>query len=187
MDINNVKLLGSPGQNVVIETAGRVYIKVQDRFYEVDFRNLGKSSSTTNVTNTYSEKPDLSGYVSKDYLKSALSQYVTTKTWQSVKATQAALQNSGLSGFTDSISPITIDTMQLLVGAEQLQYDFVDHLGHYTEAPLLTPPQYAGVPMPTLGDLSSLKSNDPFFADSFHLFTTHPNLHHFVLLVQMFL
>ena len=36
------------------------------------------------------------------------------------------LENALLEGFTESISPITINTMQLVVGSEQLQYDFVN-------------------------------------------------------------
>ena len=36
------------------------------------------------------------------------------------------LENSLLEGFTESISPITINTMQVTVGSEQLQYDFIN-------------------------------------------------------------
>jgi len=174
MDINSVKKIGSPGQNVVIETAGKIYVKVQDRFYELDFKNLGKSTQNTitNIVNNNSTPTDLSKYVSKDYLKSALSQYVTTKTWQSVKATQYALQNSGLPGFSESINPITIDTMQLLVGAEQLQYDFVNHLGYYAENP--------DTKMPTLGGLSTIIYNDPTFSDSIRLVCNPGIIKHYV-------
>ena len=40
------------------------------------------------------------------------------------------LENALLEGFTESISPITINTMQLVVGSEQLQYDFITDFTH---------------------------------------------------------
>ena len=121
--------VGRQNQNLILETAGRIWIKVQDRFYELNFRNQNKGSSqTVNVTNNITEtaeEPDLSNYVTKNYLKSTLTEYVTKRTWAGVKETTSMLENALLEGFTESISPITINTMQLVVGSEQLQYEFV--------------------------------------------------------------
>jgi len=35
------------------------------------------------------------------------------------------LENALLEGFTESISPITVQTMQLIVGTENLQFAFI--------------------------------------------------------------
>ena len=124
---DNATKLGKPNQNLVLETAGRIYVKVQDRFYELDFRNQN-NKSVVNVTNNITEaadSPDLSGFVTKKYLKASLAEYVTKRTWAGIKETTNMLENALLEGFTESISPITINTMQLVVGSEQLQYDFI--------------------------------------------------------------
>lgn len=130
---NSVKL-GKENQNLVLETAGRIWVKVQDRFYELDFRNQGKGG-TTHVTNVVhnevseeTEGPDMSKYVTKNFLKSTLSEYVTKRNWRDVVQTTNMLQNSLLEGFTEGISPITVNTMQVVVGSEQLQYDFIEGL-----------------------------------------------------------
>ena len=75
--------LGKENQNLILETAGRIWIKVQDRFYELDFRNQNKGKSVVNVVNNITEtaeEPDLSGFVTKKFLKSALTEYVTKRT-----------------------------------------------------------------------------------------------------------
>ena len=127
--INDAFKLGKGDTNLVLETAGHVYIKVADRFYELDFKNENKGTSTTVINNSV-ETPevDLSGYVSKKYLKSALNNYVTVRNWNDVKQTQSMLENALLDGFTESINPITVQTMQLIVGTESLQFDFLDGL-----------------------------------------------------------
>lgn len=128
--LDNASKVGKPNQNLVLETAGRIWIKVQDRFYELDFRDQNKSASrVTNVVNNNitetAEEPDMSQYVTKNYLKSTLTEYVTKRAWADVKETTTMLENSMLEGFTESISPITVNTMQVVVGADQLQYDFI--------------------------------------------------------------
>lgn len=129
-ETNAIKL-GKENQNLVLETAGRIWVKVQDRFYELDFRNKGKTNNT-NVTNIIHnnaseevEAPDMNKYVTKNLLKSTLNEYVTKRNWKDVVQTTGMLQQSLLDGFTESISPITINTMQVVVGSEQLQYDFI--------------------------------------------------------------
>ena len=128
---DNATKLGKENQNLILETAGRIWIKVQDRFYELDFKNNGKSEKEVQIINNYNEPQenniDLSKFVSKNYLKSALTEYVTKRGWKDLIETSDLLQNSGLEGFTEAISPITINTMQLVVGSNQLQYDFINN------------------------------------------------------------
>ena len=78
---DNATKLGKPNQNLVLETAGRIYVKVQDRFYELDFRNQGKGNDTKIeiVNNSQDKDLDLSGYVTKDFLKASLNKYVTKR------------------------------------------------------------------------------------------------------------
>ena len=79
---DNATTLGKPNQNLVLETAGRIYVKVQDRFYELDFRNQGRGSSDTKieiVNNTSNQDIDLKGYVTKEFLKASLNSYVTKR------------------------------------------------------------------------------------------------------------
>ena len=78
--INDALKLGKGDANLVLETAGRVYIKVADRFYELDFKNQGGSKNIY-IPSPVEEKegPDMSQYVTKKYLKSALNNYVTVR------------------------------------------------------------------------------------------------------------
>lgn len=136
--INSSNIIGSGTQNVVLETAGRVYIKVKDKYYELDFRNQNKrSSGTTIVNNTTKEESDLdmSDYVTKEDLASTLVDYVTKRSWADVKETQELLEESLLDGFTEHINPITLDTMQVIVGSAQLQFDFITSLTNDTTIP----------------------------------------------------
>ena len=48
------------------------------------------------------------------------------RTWQDVKETQEHLKKDFADKFKESINPVTIETMQLIVGHEQLQFVFVD-------------------------------------------------------------
>ena len=79
MIINDATKLGSGSSNLILETAGRVYIKVADRFYELDFKNQGGGNKI--IYNTSSEAPevDMSQYVTKKYLKSTLNNYITQR------------------------------------------------------------------------------------------------------------
>ena len=134
---DNATTLGKPNQNLVLETAGRIYVKVQDRFYELDFRNQGRGAGDTKIeivnNNTTNQDIDLKGYVTKEFLKASLNSYVTKRSWNDVKETQSMLENAMLDGFTESINPITIQTMQVIVGADQLQFEFVNDFEHAVE------------------------------------------------------
>lgn len=128
---DNATTLGKPNQNLVLETAGRIYVKVQDRFYELDFRNQGRGGGDTKIeivnNSSNNQDIDLKGYVTKEFLKASLNSYVTKRSWNDVKETQSMLENAMLDGFTESINPITIQTMQVIVGADQLQFEFVNN------------------------------------------------------------
>ena len=127
---DNAVTLGKPNENLVFETAGRIYVKVQDRFYELDFRNQGKGGDTKiEIVNNTSRQSDIDmkGYVTKEFLKASLNSYVTKRSGNDVKETQAMLENAMLDGFTESINPITIQTMQVVVGSDQLQFEFVNN------------------------------------------------------------
>lgn len=50
----------------------------------------------------------------------------TKRRFRDTKETMQMLQQALLSGFTDEISPITVQTMQMLIGDESLQFRFVD-------------------------------------------------------------
>lgn len=130
--INQGYKVGAPSNNLILETAGRVYVKVGDRFYEWDFRNQKPSagSSVTNITNNISEEVDLSNYVDKSKLQTVLNNYVTRREWADVKKSQQMLEQAQLEGFTGSISPITVNTMQLIVGSDQLQFEFIQDKSH---------------------------------------------------------
>lgn len=134
---DNATTLGKSNQNLVLETAGRIYVKVQDRFYELDFRNQGRGSGDTKIeiinNSTSNQDIDMKGYVTKEFLKASLNSYVTKRSWNDVKETQSMLENAMLDGFTESINPITIQTMQVVVGSDQLQFEFVNDFTHAEE------------------------------------------------------
>lgn len=134
---DNATTLGKSNQNLVLETAGRIYVKVQDRFYELDFRNQGRGSGDTKIeiinNSTSNQDIDMKGYVTKEFLKASLNSYVTKRSWNDIKETQSMLENAMLDGFTESINPITIQTMQVVVGSDQLQFEFVNDFTHAEE------------------------------------------------------
>ena len=148
MAINNGEVIGEPQKNLILETAGRIYVKVADRYYELNFRNQGSTTKIVGVpqvapTETASkEEIDLSDYVTSAELKQTLKKYVTERSWQDVKDTQAALEDAMIEGFSESISPITIQTMQVTVGSEQYQFDIVKS---FTDKSLADAPLYLDV------------------------------------------
>ena len=127
--INNSQILGSGSTDLILNTRGKIYVKVGDRFYELDFKNEGnKESSITNNTIINNPEQDLSPYVTKKYLKAALGEYVTKRNWEDIIQTKDAIENAQLEGFTESITPITVNTMQMVVGTQNLQFDFITSL-----------------------------------------------------------
>lgn len=131
--VNNATTIGTGGQNLVLETAGHIYVKVNERYYELDFKNSGSEKlygkPIVNKIVQPTEEVDLSDYITNDDLKKALKKYVTEKSWQDVMDTQSALQNS-LLDFEEAIKPITVQTMQVVVGSEELQFDWIFDFAH---------------------------------------------------------
>ena len=144
--VNNGEVVGKQNKDLILETAGRLYVKVHDRYYEIDFRNLGsmnellgreveQETTSEKYENKVEQEPiNLDNYITSEDLKNSLKNYVTNRSWQDVVNTQSALQNAVLNNFTSSINPITVQTMQLTVGSEQLQYDVVNSLTDMTLA-----------------------------------------------------
>ena len=128
--INNGQILGTGSTDLILNTRGKIYVKVGDRFYELDFKNEGNNRESTVINNTTINNPeqDLSPYVTKKYLKAALGEYVTKRNWEDLMQTKEALENAQLEGFTESITPITVNTMQMVVGTQNLQFDFITSL-----------------------------------------------------------
>ena len=131
--VNNATTIGTGGKNLVLETAGHIYIKVNERYYELDFKNSGSEKlygkPVVNEIIQPVEEVDLSDYITNEDLKKALKKYVTEKSWQDVIDTQSALQNS-LLDFEEAIKPITVQTMQVVVGSEELQFDWIYDFTH---------------------------------------------------------
>lgn len=125
--VNNAETIGKGTKNLVLETAGHIYVKVNERYYELDFRNSGEKLVGKSIVETVQtpEEIDLSEYITNDDLKKALKKYVTAKSWEDVIDTQTALQNS-LLDFEEAIKPITVQTMQVVVGTEELQFDWIE-------------------------------------------------------------
>ena len=81
--VNNATTIGTGGQNLVLETAGRIYVKVNERYYELDFKNSGSDKlygkPIVNEIIQPVEEVDLSDYITNEDLKKALKKYVTEK------------------------------------------------------------------------------------------------------------
>ena len=79
--INNSQILGSGSTDLILNTRGKIYVKVGDRFYELNFKNEGNDKGQSIINNTTINNPeqDLSPYVTKKYLKAALGEYVTKR------------------------------------------------------------------------------------------------------------
>lgn len=147
MAINNGEVIGKPQKNLILETAGRIYVKVADRYYELNFRDQGSITKMIGIpqvapTESPKEEIDLSDYVTSSELKQTLKKYVTERSWQDVKDTQTALENAMIEGFSESINPITVQTMQVTVGSEQFQFDIVKS---FTDKTIADAPLYLDV------------------------------------------
>jgi hypothetical protein len=46
MGVNNGYDIGVNGRDLILKTSGKIYVKVADKFYELDFRNEQKKDST---------------------------------------------------------------------------------------------------------------------------------------------
>lgn len=46
--INNSENIGSPGKDLIIHTLGKIYIKVGDKYHELNFKNINNSDNTVN-------------------------------------------------------------------------------------------------------------------------------------------
>lgn len=61
--LNNSYVIGIGGRNLVLNTFGRVYVKVQDKYYEIDFKNgFGKDKSSKSNIIVVNTKLDLSSF-----------------------------------------------------------------------------------------------------------------------------
>ena len=58
--INNSYTVGVNGRNLVLNTLGRLYVKVRDRYYEIDFKKL---------TESVEEKEKTSDFILEVYFK----------------------------------------------------------------------------------------------------------------------
>lgn len=56
----------------------------------------------------------------------------TKRSWYNAKESQSMLEKALLQEFTNTISPIAVNTMQMLVGSESLQYSFIYSLTDMT-------------------------------------------------------
>ena len=72
--VNNAETIGKGTKNLVLETAGHIYVKVNERYYELDFRNSGeKLVGKPIIENVQTpEEIDLSEYITNDDLKKVL-------------------------------------------------------------------------------------------------------------------
>lgn len=147
--------IGSPYKNVVLETASKVYVKTGSRYYEVKYKDEKqatpiKSSDVEEIANKIAdekigqiEKPDLSSYVTINDLENATYNYVTKRDFETVKNTQTMLSNVLRSEFSEAIKPITVQTMQLTVGSDQLQFDWIKSFddGTVVNGPFVVDPE----------------------------------------------
>lgn len=132
--VNDGQVLGSGSADLILNTRGKIYVRVGDRFYELDYKHGGDTNIVQNNT-TVNPEQDLTPYVTKKYLKATLGEYITKRNWQDVMQTKEALENAQLEGFTESITPITVSTMQMVVGTQNLQFDFIASLTDDTLVP----------------------------------------------------
>lgn len=137
--INNSEIIGNSNKDLILETSGNLYIKVKEQLYKIDFRNINNVEKLigTKVSEIKDDiktpeipaqkEIDLEDYITSYDLKQALKNYVTSKTFKDVQDTQEALINSKLDSFTESINPVTVQTMQVSVGSEQLQFQWIEN------------------------------------------------------------
>lgn len=100
------------------------------------------------INNPYSPEVTLSNETVKGGLSSRLSEMegatehvnrrvddsvrYTRRSWRDAKESQEMLVRMALEEFTGTISPIAVNTMQMLVGSENLQYSFITSLTDMT-------------------------------------------------------
>lgn len=124
----NKTVLGTGTTDLVLDTRSKIYVKQGSRFYELDYKNLLSEVGCKDLIKKEVKIPEvnLDDYATKEEVKQIRKETITKRDWQDVVATQKALENAMLEGFSESIKPITVQTMQLSVGQENLQFDYVE-------------------------------------------------------------
>lgn len=131
LQIDKSKVVGEKNKNLVLETAGKIYIKQGSRYYELNYKSKpvteAEAVSLAKQQINKIEPLDTSEFATKNEVRTLELNSVSKKEFENSKAVQSALNdvfaNNG--GFTDSITPATVQTMQIIVGSEQLQFDWI--------------------------------------------------------------
>ena len=71
--IDSQRLVGAANQNLVLVTAGKLFVKVEDRYYEINFRD--QITKETKKEEVESQEIDLSIYVTNEQLNEILESY----------------------------------------------------------------------------------------------------------------
>lgn len=125
--------IGNDGQNLVLATAGRIWVKVKDRFYELDFRHSNRTSKS--IENDEQESSDvennidLSDYITKNQLMQILASYADTTEITNILNRLDELENSD----NEESDIINYDFNQLVpelanLDRRQTQFDFIESL-----------------------------------------------------------
>lgn len=86
---------------------------------------LSNETVTAGFANEIRTIQSNSEVLAEEYHRDAIS--FTKRRWRDAKETISMLEAALLDNFTESISPITVQTMQMLVGDESLQFRFVNN------------------------------------------------------------
>ena len=87
---------------------------------EIELSNSTKGMSVSSELNKITSNEEKSDNLFRDSVN------FTKRRFRDTKETIAMLEEAMLAGFTDSISPLTVQTMMMLVGDQSLQFRFVD-------------------------------------------------------------
>lgn len=87
---------------------------------EIELSNSTKGMSVSSELNKITSNEERTDGLFRDSVN------FTKRRFRDARETIAMLEDAMLTGFTDSISPLTVQTMMMLVGDESLQFRFVD-------------------------------------------------------------
>ena len=87
---------------------------------EIELSNSTKGISVSSELNKITSNEEKTDNLFRDSLN------FTKRRFRDARETIAMLEKAMLAGFTDSISPLTVQTMMMLVGDQSLQFRFVD-------------------------------------------------------------
>lgn len=136
--IDSQRLVGAANQNLVLVTAGKLFVKVEDRYYEINFRD--QITKETKKEEVESQEIDLSIYVTNEQLNEILESYDFSQAITTIQGNITNILNS-IKDLEDRINelewnegavPDIKKTPQETIDIDQITFEYIAGLNSDT-------------------------------------------------------